>query len=254
MPARTRKRASLTPDAIRRWRREGVTRTKVNDNLHKFCEAVCILLQLKGTADDIAASIIDDRISEFDFAKMIGMEKIEADYILAQHELGRGTFFPDRTKLYDTTTLGNEKKDHAFGIYIIERNEDDGRQSTIPECVLVIGRYVETERESRGFIFAKMFVPRLGGSPQPAEYSGMLLQTHDHRYFFLQSVDDYQDFVTIITNVGAVPLQSLEGIYISVNIEGNPNPGYRKVNIHRKEIDVTDALIDQYKKYILRGR
>ena len=254
MPRGTRKRTTLTPDAIRRWRREGVTRTRRSDNLHKFCAAVCSLLRLSETADEIATSIVDDRMSEFKFAEKIGLQKIEADYILAQHDSSRGIFFPDRTKLYDTTTLANDKKDHTFGIYIIERIEDGGRQSTIPECVLVIDKYIETEREPRGFIFIKMFVPRLGSSTQLAEYSGMLLQTNDHRYFFLQSVDDYQDFVSIITNIGAVPLQLLEGIYISVNIEGISDPGHRKVLIRRKEGNVTDALIEKYKNLTVRPR
>jgi len=79
----------------------------------------------------------------------------------------------------------------------------------------------------------------------------MMLAQRGYRYFFLQSNDDYHDFVTMITHEGATPLQSTDGIYISVNIDGNPGPGQLYVEIEQKEKDVTDQLIEKYVEDIL---
>jgi hypothetical protein len=250
MPRGGRKMDSLTPDTIRRWRRVGVRRTKNDDNLHKFCGAVRSLLRLIQSADDIAIAIQDDLVSEYDFAQMIGLPKIDADFILAQHGFIHGIFFPADAKLNATDNLGSDRKDDAFGIYIVERLQD-GHKSSIPECVLVIYRYIEAEREQRGVVFVKMFVPKVGALTQLAEYSGFMLKANNYRYFFFQSLDEFQDFVSIITYVGGVPLQTAEGIYVSVNIEGNPSPSHRKIIIYRKERNVTDALIEQYKRRLI---
>ena len=225
-------------------------RTKNDDNLHKFCGAVRSLLHLSQSADDIATAIQDDLVSEYDFAQMIGLPKIDADFILAQHDFIHGIFFPAEAKLNATDSLGGDKKDDAFGIYIVERLHD-GHKSSIPECVLVIYRYIEAERDQRGVVFVKMFVPKVGALTQLAEYSGFMLKANNYRYFYFQSLDEFQDFVSIITYVGGVPLQTAEGIYVSVNIEGNPNPSHRKIKIHRKERDVTNSLIEQYKRHLV---
>ena len=181
---------------------------------------------------------------------MIGLPKIDADFILAQHDFIRGIFFPADEKLNATDKLGNDKKDDAFGIYIVERLQD-GHKSSIPECVLVIYRYIETEREQRGVVFVKMFVPKVGTLTQLAEYNGFMLKANNYRYFFFQSLDEFQDFVSIITDIGGVPLETTEGIYVSVNIEGHPNPSHRKIRIYRKDREVTDSLIEQYKRHLI---
>jgi hypothetical protein len=227
----------ITSDLIRRWRRNGVRRASEHDRLHMFCEAARRGRKFKTPADDLVSAIVDDDVALRTLAGLLEVEGIEAEYIVAEH--GFGGDFPDFSHSQD---IPIPARHDTYGIYRIERRSA-GHEGKVTLCLAVFYNPVIGE-DRRWAIFGKLFVPKSSTSEEFSEYNGLSVQRVAHRYFFFQGIGtDRPDYVTIVTDDGAVPVTQMFGYYLSVNIDQHPGPGSRQVKLARVSDEVTDELI-----------
>lgn len=228
----------ITSDLIRRWRRNGVRRASEHDRLHMFCESARRSRKCKTSVDDLVAAIVDDEVTLRELAGLFSVEGIEAEYIVAEH--GFGGDFPDFSHSQD---IPIPSRHDTYGIYRIERRPGGQEEEAPLFCLAVFYNPIIGE-DRRWAIFAKLFVPKSSTSGEFSEYIGLSVQRVAHRYFFFQGIGtDRPDYVTIVTDDGAVPVTQMSGYYLSVNIDQHKGPGSRQVKLARVSEEVTDESI-----------
>lgn len=228
----------ITSDLIRRWRRNGVRRASEHDRLHMFCEAARRSRKFKTSVDDLVAAIVDDEVTLRKLASLLSVEGIEAEYIVAEH--GFGGDFPDFSHSQDVPIPARHD---TYGIYRIERRSA-GKEGEAPLFCLAVFYDPIIGEDRRWAIFGKLFVPKSSATAEFSEYVGLSVQRVAHRYFFFQGIGtDRPDYVTIVTDDGAVPVTQMSGTYLSVNIDQHQGPGSRQVKLARVSDEVTDDLI-----------
>ena len=195
------------------------------------------------------------------FLKLFGISNYEAKRLLLSFSLNSKYHFSETHDFYSKTPSRDEAKDAIYGIFQVDRYapcrlerhpSDEKPTSTV---LLVVDKPIEWLAVGRSAPHAVLYAPTGNDVAEFAEYSGLVARYDRSIYMMLKcapptNLSDMCQLILMTTD-GAKSAK-LKGTYSSANIEQSDGPSMRWLTVKRLSAQITDDLIEKYKKELVR--